>query len=81
MFGFRGLGLPRPARRSPETVEQRLDRLERNLENFHAAFRHLEQALEDSNVLSAYDAASSAMVRVTNLWNILLREGVTRTPY
>ena len=76
-----GVGPVPVAVRRRETVEQRLDRLERNFANFHAAFENLQLVLERADVLSANAAAQMALHRATNLWNVLLAEGVTRTSY
>ena len=82
MFGwFGGLGAPRPMVRRAESVEDRLARLERNFANFHAAYEHLQQVLDDAGVLTANATAQMALHRATNLWNVLIAEGVTRTTY
>ena len=81
-FANYGFGVaPRVAAHRPASVEERLDRLERNFANFHGAFEHLQQILEDADVLTANATARMALVRATNLWNVLIAEGVTRTTY
>jgi hypothetical protein len=83
MFGgFRGfLGQPRPASRHAQTVEQRLAMLERNVNNIGAELERLQEYLDSRHVIQGAASGVMALQRVTNLWNILIREGVTRTPY
>jgi len=80
---YDGLGVdpPRAMALRHESIETRVARLERNLANVANALDRMGQYLEDRHVVENSAAGASAWARVTNLWNILLREGVTRTPY